>query len=279
VPLRQALRALAEDQRVAIYFDRRVDPEQKITVSLSGEPLATALNSIARSQQLGVCLIGELVYFGPPREVDRLRSVLALRNKEVARLPVAARRALTAKAAMSWEELSSPADLLKELGKTGVRIYGEERIPHDLWPAANLPPLAWVDRVAILAAQFDQTIKFSPDAKAIALIPIPADLRIDESAHMLPRVSPAPTTGGKQVYTLKIENQPVGKLLQALCKQLGVELAIDEEAIKRSGRSLETLVSFEVRGVDIDALLRAATEPAGLSFERSAKAVTIIPGP
>ncbi|MCG8585202.1 MAG: hypothetical protein MI757_10860 [Pirellulales bacterium] len=279
VPLRSALSALADDQGVSIYLDRRVDPDRKIALAINGEPLADALRSVARSQKLGVCLVGELIYFGTPDDVDRLRSVLALRKRDVGRLPLAARKPYSSVATMSWRELTTPKELLDGLSASGVRIYGDKNIPHDLWPAASLPRLAWIDRLGLLAAQFDLTVKFSPTGNAVALIPIPTDLAIDRTAGKLPKVSPAAKPGSKQVYTLKIENQPVGKLLQALGRQLGVSLILDTEAIGRAGKSLDTLVSFEVRGVELDELLRAATKPAGLSFRKHGNEVRIVPGP
>jgi hypothetical protein len=279
VPLRQALNTLADDQRVTIYLDRRVDPGQKISVTIAGQPLATALEDIARQQQLGVCLIGDMVYFGQPKDVDRLRTTLALRRQEASRFPADARNKLLAKVAMTWKDLATPAELLKQLAASGVRIYGEQNLPHDLWPAHKLPQLTWVDRLGIIVGQFDHTLKFSPDGTAVALIPIPESLHIDATAGKLPKVSPKTTPGSKQVYTLKIENQPIGKLLTALGKQLGVELSIDKDAIERAGRSLDILVSFEVRGVELEALLRAATKPAGLSFRQNGTQVTIVPAP
>ncbi len=95
----------------------------------------------------------------------------------------------------------------------------------------------------------------------------------------MPKVSKPTTTGGHQVYTLTIKNQPVGKLLRALAGRLDVEMAFDEAAIAKAGRSLDTLVSFEVRGAKLDALLDAATKPAGLTFRRKDKKVTVVPSP
>ena len=53
-----------------------------------------------------------------------------------------------------------PADLLAQLGRLGdVEIIGIERVPHDLWAAADLPPLSLVDRLTLIAVQFDLTFK------------------------------------------------------------------------------------------------------------------------
>ena len=277
IPLREALNALAEDRRVNIYLDRRVDPSKKISLTINNEPLANALEKIAQSQQLGACLVGHLIYIGPTEDVDRLRTVLSLRKEDLAKLPLKARAPYTSQSSLSWPDLTTPGELIEQLSKSGVRVYGQQKIAHDLWAAGEWPRLAWLDQLGLIAAQFDHTIKFSPDGRAVALVRIPADLSINDTAGQLPKVAPAKPQGGKQVYTLKIENQPIGKLLRVLGRQLGVELTIDEAAISTAGKSLDTLVSFDIRGADLDALLHAATNPAGLSFERSEKRVKIVP--
>ena len=280
VPLRQALTALSDDQQIAIYLDRRVDPGKLVSLAFDGQPLANACRLIAENQKLGVCLVGDVVYFGPTTEVDRLRTSLAMRAKEARRKPAAARGKLLAKKSMRWNELDTPGSVLSQLKKTGgVKIVNADRLPHDLWPAANLPPLAWIDRVGMIAAQFDMTIKFSPDGTAVALMPMPSDMAIDRTAGNLPKVKPPASSGGHQVYALTIKNQPVGKLLPALGRKLEVEVAFDEAAIEKAGISLETLVSFEVKGATLDELLHAATKPAGLSFRRKDKRVTVVPRP
>ena len=51
-PMRAALARLAQSQRVAIFLDRRVDPDQPISFSVRDVPLETALEQLAR--QLGI---------------------------------------------------------------------------------------------------------------------------------------------------------------------------------------------------------------------------------
>ena len=86
-----------------------------------------------------------------------------------------------------------------------------------------------------------------------------------------------PTTGGKQVFTLRVENQPVGKVLEQLGRRLGWKLAVDEAAIRAAGRSLDAQVSFAVENADEDQLLDALLAPAGLKAERDGDSVRIMP--
>ena len=143
-PLRAALRGLSEAQQVAILLDRRVDPGQKLDLTIQGKPLEAALQTIADRCGLGVSRLGAVVYLGPPSAAQRLRPAAAAFAQAVRRLPTATQRKFFQSKALAWEDLSTPRDLLAQLGQqSGVEIDGLERVPHDLWAAADLPPLRW----------------------------------------------------------------------------------------------------------------------------------------
>jgi len=72
-------------------------------------------------------------------------------------------------------------------------------------------------------------------------------------------------TEGRKVYTLRVE-LPVGKLLDALEKQMGVEIQLDRAAISAEGISLETKVQVNVKEVSAEELLQAVLDPAGLKY-------------
>ena len=174
-PLRQALRGLARAEHVAILLDRRVDPDERLELKLAAVPLAEALRQIARSRQLGVAMLGPVAYFGPPEAAARLRTLAALREEEVRRLgPAVARVFLQAKP-FAWDDFATPGALLGRLAEEGgVDIDGLSRVPHDLWAAAELPPLPWVDRLTLLAIQFDLTFAVVPgDRRRVELVPLP----------------------------------------------------------------------------------------------------------
>ena len=92
VPLRDALRSFARSQQVAVLLDRRIDPDQKLSLNLSGVTLRTALEQIAADSGAAVTATAAVVYIGPESTARRLRTLLALRDSEAARLPSAARR-------------------------------------------------------------------------------------------------------------------------------------------------------------------------------------------
>ncbi len=81
---------------------------------------------------------------------------------------------------------------------------------------------------------------------------------------------------GKKVYTLRVE-VAVGELLEALSKQMRVEIQIDKPAIAAAGISLEKKVQVDVKEVSADALLHAVLDPVGLTYVQHDKAIEVKP--
>jgi hypothetical protein len=174
IPVRHALESFSKSQRLAVILDRRVDPDQKIELALTDVPLQETLEQIASRLQIGVTCLGPVIYFGPKQTVDRLRTVVALRNEEVGRLPSTVRSVWTQTKPWKWEMLSTPRDLVSGLAQeNGLKIEGLEQIPADLWAAADLPPLPLAQRLSLVLAQFDLSFQMGADGKSLRLVPMP----------------------------------------------------------------------------------------------------------
>jgi transcriptional regulator with XRE-family HTH domain len=182
VPIRKGLTDLSRSQSIAILLDRRVDPGLPLDLSLDNVPVELALERIARSQHLGVSWYGPLVYLGPEPAAARLRTLAALREAEGKSLPAARRSSFSKTQAWQWDDLAEPRSLVEQLAEVaGVEIARIERIPHDLWPAADLPPLAWTDRLTLVANEFDLTFRIDDDGRKIELIPVPESVLLERS--------------------------------------------------------------------------------------------------
>jgi hypothetical protein len=178
-PLRQAILSLSQSQRTAALIDRRVDPGQKLDLQRDGLPLEQVYREIAQSRNLGITWLGPVAYFGPPRAASRLRTVAELRREDVGRLPAARAQRFLAAERLRWEDFALPRDLLAALAaESGIEILGLEHVPHDLWAGADLPALSLVDRITLIAGQFDLTFQIAADGSALALIPIPDNVAI-----------------------------------------------------------------------------------------------------
>jgi len=178
-PLRRTLEKFCRAQRVAVLIDRRIDPDQRIDGGVSGVPIGGILVQIAESRGLGVSFFGPLVYLGPSELTAKLRTLAELRRQDVCRLPAAEAERFARAEPLAWDDIASPRELLENLAyQSGVEIAGLQRIPHDLWAAADLPELPLVDRITLVAGQFDLTFTISPDGRRVTLVPLPDEVAI-----------------------------------------------------------------------------------------------------
>ncbi len=315
-PLRHAIGNLLRSQRVAMLIDRRVDPDQKLDIRLKGVPLRSALQEVARSRGLGVSTLGPVLFLGPPEAASRLRTLSAMRAEDLQALPPAAAEKFARMKPMTWDDLTTPRELIAELARqNGVEVTGLELVPHDLWAAADLPPLPWADRLTLIAIQFDLTFTVSADGATVRLVPLPDRVAIVRSypggtnpaararkyAALAPGAEVKLSAGRVYVrglvedqerithprrpaphhredrWTLKVADQPVGPLLEKLGQELNLKLKIDRKALDQAGVSLDQRISFRVSEVTADELLEAAAKPAGLRVVRRGNTIEVGP--
>jgi hypothetical protein len=178
-PLRKALGDLSLRRRVAVFVDRRVDPDRLLNVDVRDMPLEKALRQIAQSHGLGLTFLGPVAYFGPPQTTARLRTIVELRREELRRLPGRAAKKFLRAEPLRWPDFATPRDLLTQLATANeLTIVGLERIPHDLWAAADLPPLSLTEQLTLLLGQFDLTFSVEHAGQRIRLAPLPDDLAL-----------------------------------------------------------------------------------------------------
>src|SRR4051794_23782081 len=179
LPLGRALASLAEAQHVAILLDRRVDPDREISLALSRRPLAEALQQIASETQTGYSQFGPLAYFGPESSARRLRTLGAMCLDQARALGTNGARKFLVLRSWQWEDLSEPRELVASLAaEASVKIAGADRVGHDLWRGADLPPLSWLDRLTLVLAEFDLTFKIERGGAEIEIIKLPAQVAI-----------------------------------------------------------------------------------------------------
>lgn len=326
-PRRSALVKLARLERTCLLLDRRIDPSTPVDVTLPEQPLRALYERLARNWSAGFCELGPVGYFGPTHISRDLRTVSAQLHDQAARLETASRQRALAVRGWHWAELATPRELLTDLAAEGTfKIEPLERVPHDLWPATDLAPLAWIDRLLLVVAQFDLAARFSADGQTVELVPWPerptierqypggsraadlaerfwqlapaSDVRLEgtklvvrarledherfAASRKTPTVSPRgprksePGTP-RRVYTLNQQNVPLNKLLAALSAQSQTPIRVDERALADAGISADRLVSLRVEKVELDELLKAALEPAGLTFRREGEAIVVTP--
>ena len=142
VPLGEGLQRIARTYGAVVFLDRRVDPTSRLTLDTRDADLTETLKQTAAAAGLGVSQVGPLSYVGPAATADALRTLAALRGEGIAKLPAASRAALVERRPIQWMRLAEPRAIVAEaVSARGWQLAGAERIPHDLWPAGELPPL------------------------------------------------------------------------------------------------------------------------------------------
>ena len=275
-----ALERLTSTAQIALWFDRRVDRQQVLAIQLVDVPLVQALERIAQQQSLGFTRLDNLVYFGPLQSAQELPALIQQAHGQLAKTPKKRRRRWLKKEATTWPRLSEPRSLAESwLRATGVQLLGSEQIPHDLWPEQTLPPLARVDRLVLLLAGFDRTCKIATDGKTCEIVPISRPVQRTHQEPALKTKLPKKTRPRRssrstphQRYTLRLENQPLGHILDQFARQLQLEIVW---ALDRKQQAREQLVSCDVQNVELDELLGKVLSPAGLKHQRQGKQITI----
>ena len=313
--LRPALLQLSRVQRVAMFLDRRVDPNQLVAYQAAEAPLDDVLRRLATRLSLGVARLGPVLYLGPAETAAVLEVVAEQRRVEAGRLPAAARKRYLAVQPLRWEALSEPRRLLEDLASSSqIEVAGLDGIPHDLWPGVSLPPLTLVERLSLVLAGFELTFRFEDDGRRIRLEPLDHDMLVERAyRHSLDKTelqqlleqlpdSRVRLLRGQIVFRgTAAEHQRLQRLLRTdepaeaaggVDPNTVYTLTITNQPVGAVIRTLEqrglefqiesslvemlyTRVSFEVREATLDRLLAAALEPAGLTFSRRGSHVTI----
>jgi hypothetical protein len=154
LPLHIATEQLSADLKLAIFLDRRVDPNTRIDVSADKAPVYQLLDELAESAKVEIAVIEFVVYLAPIGAGDQIGA----RAQRVAeqRFPVA----WTGRRTLDWPRLSSPREQLEKMfALRRLRLGNAESIPHDLWRATHLPAMSLPLQSQIIAAGFDLDLK------------------------------------------------------------------------------------------------------------------------
>ncbi len=286
LPLSDAINRLEPLFGTTIFVDRRIDRSQRLNVDVSTTSAQEVLQAAGSEHGWGATRVGEVVYLGPELAARNLSGLLSLQKAKIELLPKAARATFERKRGLEWVRLTEPRELVKALlQRNGYKVEEAERIPHDLWAAGKLKGFSLADQLTLVLYGFDLTFEVDPSKRAIEIVPIDmaavAAARVDERAVVAEPKSKGserkPAVGTKQVYTLRVSEQPVGVVVDALAQRFNMPVEFDEAAIRAAGLSVNRRVSFAVENADQDELFHAVLQPAGLTFERDGERLRIVP--
>ena len=194
--LRDSLGRLSRACRVAIVLDRRIDPSRTVEIKYTDTPLGTVLDGIARefnrvhaqadsfprqAPAIELSQLGSVIYIGPQAAARGLRTLAEVRRDDLRKLSAAQAERLARRGSLRWPDLTTPRQALNDLAsEAGIEVLDvEEHVPHDLWPAGDWPALSVLERLTLLAVQFDLTFRIEGGGKQVRLVKIaPEDTRL-----------------------------------------------------------------------------------------------------
>jgi hypothetical protein len=182
VPLRQALAGMSRSAGLPLVIDRRVDPTLSVELVARDLPVERLLLRLGNEHNFATSVVGPVVYLGPHRSAESIRTLIALAKEQVQPLSSKTRTALLSPKAMQWDDLTTPRGLIAQMAaEAGATIDGIERVPHDLWAANEFPPLQLIERLQLILSQFDLTFRITSGGKTIAIVSVPEQVEIVRS--------------------------------------------------------------------------------------------------
>ena len=146
-----------------------------MNLSVREASLEECLHEIAGYLDAECCYLNSIVYMGPVETAKKLPTLAAVIRQELEVLSPPIHRRLLYRRPWQWNELTTPRDLLHRLSRElRIPIEGIEKIPHDLWPGVELPPMTGVDRLLLITAGFDKTFQLIDKGSKIQIVRMPS---------------------------------------------------------------------------------------------------------
>lgn len=284
LPLREwAARATTLAGRPVI-LDRRIDPDVPVAHTARGETLREVLAVVAASAGGVVEELARTVRIVPAAAAGRAIAADRDRVKGMAALPASLRTVIAVRRAWRWPAGATPRDLVEAAAAdAGIVIQDVEAIPHDHFPAADLPPLPLGDRLDLVLAHFDRRVVWQPEpggaAGRIAMIDVdPAPPAVGEGGDQPPRrkAPPRRTVTVRDEFTLRLE-APLDQALAAICGRLGLTLDLDAAGLADRGIAPGEIVRAEVERASRRELLDALLIPVGLAWKIEGDRLRVFP--
>ena len=312
-PLREGLGEIEKVHEITIWIDRRIDPDQAVTLEAlpanKSQTLQSRLAQVASLINAEAGLIENVVYFGPRRQVARLQRATVELHDAISKSTSGNRATLRE---FSWPELATPNELLHQLQATWkIRLSAE--LPHDLFHAGNFSqPSTLATQLSVVCGGFDQEVVWQPN-NTFRLRPLGAETRwranyrnLDVqgassltnsfpgsrvqtrgSSSLVAGVTdfhlailapapakPPPPSSNSQRWGFNVENAPVEDVLNKLGSSMGFEISWAEDCPSEQRRQL---ISFRVNDATLDELLSEVSKVSSLTIVRNGQRVSVRP--
>ena len=170
VELRDLLKKIGDDRRVAILLDRRVDPTVQLPLNLTNSSLREGVRDLARLLGADISVAEPVLFVGPQSATRRLKTLIELRSSELtareSSIPDKRRAELSSRHTITWQDLDSPAEIVQRIAdRYRLTIRNLDLLPHDLWVANTLPSVSAAEALSLVLIQFDLTFAWTGKAE------------------------------------------------------------------------------------------------------------------
>jgi hypothetical protein len=281
VPLRAWVARVSSLAGRPVILDRRIDPDIAVTLTARGEPLRDVLARVAATAGGTVDELESTVRIVPASASGKARLADEDRRLRLAKASASARRILTSTATWSWPTAARPRDLLETLASEhGLDVRGLDAVPHDHFPATDLPKLSLAERFDLVLAHFDRRVAWTtagtPSGRVVTIDAeiSPAAIAKAGRPAARPPEKPSRPAAVKDEFTLRLE-APLDQALMAMAGQLGLEIDIDRESLVARGVALGEIVRADVKNVSREKLFDAILHPIGLAWHLDGKRLRV----
>ena len=188
-PFRDAILSIADQAKLNVCIDRRVDPSKPVSMGAAGPNVYGALAKLAAGRGCVVLPISNVLLIGRPEWVDATgQAIWSLPEREQRGTAVEDQVRV---ASISWDDLTTPIAALEKA--VGGEVQLSSPLPHDMWPRTRWTRMRRDVAVALVLAQFDLKPNSTSSLRQIVSVSIqgkPAHLR-RYSASMANAVRPA----------------------------------------------------------------------------------------
>lgn len=283
LPLRQWAERASTVVGKPVILDRRIDPDLPVTLTAAGESWRDLLTTVAVAAGATAEELAGSVRIVPAAAAGKASRADRDRELRVAALPAGPRAAVAARRPWRWAAGARPGELVAgAAAEAGVELAGLDAIPHDHFPAADLPPLSLAERLDLVLAHFDRRVIWTAARGRAAgrIISIDAEIlpaAVAAAADRPVRRGPSRrTVEPLDEFTLRLE-APLDQALAAICGRLGLELELDAAALAAHGIAPGEIVRASVEEASRDELLGAVLQPVGLTWKIDGKRLLVFP--
>jgi hypothetical protein len=272
--LREALQYVSRGYGIALFLDRRIDPDQQIDFAARNQPLEDILRQLAAAVRAEPAIIGPVMYVGPPGTTAQVAAIESALRQQIGQLSTDLRVRVLKSDSWRSDELSEPREILRLLARqAGLHVQNAELLPHDLWPAIDLPAMPWSARMTVLLLGFGLTFEIDERAQLVRLLPAPrSDASNLPPAVAKSRSAPLQKTAGETVYTMRVVEEPAFAVVATVAKSLGKELICDAGLRDK----LKQRVSFDLKGASLAQLMETALKSLGLTYRVTNEQLEIV---